>query len=106
IGGFFQKLWRGRLALPIMMLAPAFLALALLIIYPFFFQLRLAFSNLNMYSVAAWLRDGELKWVGFDNFAAVFTNPRHEQGSWEALFKAPFWILLGRTLLWTFINVV
>ncbi len=93
-----KYLLKGRFALPIMMLAPALLAVSLLVLYPFFFEFRLAFANLNMYSIAQWLEGGRLSWAGFDNFKNVFTS--------SPLQTATFWELLGRTFLWTVINVV
>jgi arabinogalactan oligomer/maltooligosaccharide transport system permease protein len=95
---FFQKSVRGRFRIPIMMISPALLAICLLIIYPFFFELNLAFHKLNMYSIHKWMNGGDLKFVGFKNFIAVFTS--------SPLQTATFWELLGRTFLWTGINLV
>jgi arabinogalactan oligomer/maltooligosaccharide transport system permease protein len=103
--GFFKFYWRGRLANPILMMVPAFGLIAALIVYPFFFQLRLSFANLNLYSIAAWLQGGDLKWVGLDNYRAVFTNAEVED-SFRAFLSADFWVLLYRTVIWTLINVV
>lgn len=97
VATIFKTVVRGRSALAIMMLAPALIAVSLLVIYPFFFEFRLAFANLNMYSIAKWIQSGELSWVGFDNFKNVFTS--------SPLQTATFWELLGRTFLWTVINV-
>lgn len=98
VAALFQFGVKGRHALPIMMLAPALIAVSLLVIYPFFFEFRLAFANLNMYSIAKWIDGGSLAWVGWDNFRNVFTT--------SPLQTATFWELLGRTFLWTVINVV
>ena len=93
----FGRWLKGRFSLAFMMMAPAFLMIAVVIIYPFFFELRLAFSNLNMYTIAAWLQSGEMSWTGFENFYNVFTQ--------SPLQTATFWKLLFRTFLWTVINV-
>ncbi len=93
---FFIK---GRHSLAIMMLAPAFIAVSLLVLYPFLFQFELAFSNLNLYTINAWKAGEPLKWVGFKNFEGViFSN--------ALLQTAGFWDLLLRTFLWTAINLV
>jgi arabinogalactan oligomer/maltooligosaccharide transport system permease protein len=89
---------RGRWAIAQMMLAPAFLAVSLLVVYPFFFEFRLAFANLNLYTISGWLRGGDLGWVGFQNFINVFTT--------SPLSTATFWELFLRTLIWTAINLV
>lgn len=98
LGLLAQRLVRGRHALAIMMLAPALTAVCLLVVYPFFFEFRLAFANLNLYSINKWLTTGELGWFGFENFVRVFTT--------SPLQTASFWKLLGRTFLWTGINLV
>ncbi len=92
------RILRGRWRLPILMLAPAMLAVALLVVYPFFFEFRLAFAGLNLYTIGAWLEGGDLGWVGLRNFIAVFTT--------SPLQTVSFWGLLGRTLAWTGINLV
>ncbi len=57
-----------------MMLAPAVLAIALVIIFPFFFELRLAFGNLNLYTIRDWIEGGDIGWVGFQHFVDIFTS--------------------------------
>ena len=89
---------RGRYRLPVLLLAPAFSAVSLLVIYPFVFQFRLAFAGLNMFTMADWLAGGELGWVGFRNFVSVFTT--------SPLQTISFWGLLGRTFVWTGVNLV
>ena len=92
-----QRLVRGRMKVAIMMLAPAFISVALLVIYPFLFELRLAFANLNLYTIGRWLAGEPLGWAGFDNFVKVVTT--------SPLQTASFWDLLIRTILWTAINI-
>lgn len=84
---------KGKSSVAFLMLAPALVIIALLIVFPFFFQMRLAFGNLNLFTVGQWLETGKLGWSGFENFARVMSN-------------SEFWILLGRTVLWTVINIV
>lgn len=92
-----ERLTKRKFKLLILMLAPAFVTIGLVIIYPFFFEIRLAFANLNMYSINKWLVSGELGWAGWQNFINVFTT--------SPLQTATFWQLLWRTLLWTGANI-
>jgi arabinogalactan oligomer/maltooligosaccharide transport system permease protein len=89
---------KGRWAIPFLMLAPALLIVTLLVIYPFFFEVRLAFANLNLYTIGKWLHGEPLGYVGLKNFIRVFTS--------SPLQTATFWVLFWRTLLWTGINLV
>ncbi len=98
VSAIFAFRIRGRWAIAQMMLAPAFLAVSLLVVYPFFFEFRLAFANLNLYTISGWLNGGDLGWVGFQNFINVFTS--------SPLQTATFWDLFLRTLIWTAINLV
>ena len=98
IAAIFAFRIKGRWAIAQMMLAPAFLAVSLLVVYPFFFEFRLAFANLNLYTISSWLRGGDLGWVGLQNFINVFTS--------SPLQTATFWDLFLRTLIWTAINLV
>lgn len=89
--------WKGKFRIPIIMLSPALLAVSLLVIYPFLFEVRLAFGNLNLYSIQGWLAGEPLDWVGFKNFVRVFTTAPLQTGT--------FWTLLLRTVIWTAVNV-
>lgn len=89
---------RGRYRLAIMMLAPAIVVISLVVIYPFFFEIRLAFANINLYTINKWLHGGALGWVGFKNFIRVFTE--------SPIFTVTFLQLFMRTVLWTLINVI
>ncbi len=95
---FFKFYVKGVGRFPALMIAPALVSVGVVVIFPFFFELRLAFANLNMYSMNAWNETGQLGWVGFDNFIAVFTS--------SPLQTATFFQLLLRTLAWTATNVV
>ncbi|MBI5243603.1 MAG: sugar ABC transporter permease [Elusimicrobia bacterium] len=93
----FKHVVRGRHSLPIMLLAPGFIGLAMLIAYPLFFEVYLAFHDLKLTTIMAWSRTGELPFAGFKHFAKVFTS--------SPLASVTFWELFGRTVWWTFINV-
>lgn len=76
-----------------MMLLPAFIVVLFVVIYPFFYNFRLAFSNLNMYNMRQFIQSDELTYVGLENFVQIIT-------------ESSFWIILLRTVAWTVINVV
>lgn len=93
----FRYVVRGRHSLPVMLLAPGFIGLAMLIAYPLVFEVYLAFHDLKLTTIMAWSRTGELPFVGFKHFGKVFTS--------SPLASVTFWELFGRTVWWTFINV-
>lgn len=76
-----------------MMLLPAFIVVLFVVIYPFFYNFRLAFSNLNMYNMRQFIQSDQLTYIGIDNFIKILT-------------ESSFWIILLRTVVWTVINVV
>ena len=55
VGVFFKYLVKGAYKVAMMMLAPAFIVIAAVVIYPFFFELRLSFADLNLYTINGWL---------------------------------------------------
>lgn len=71
----------------VLLLGPAILLIVAVVAYPFFFNVLLSLSNMNIYHI----RDWEV--IGFQQYAAVFAEPRF----WEILFK---------TVVWTVVNVV
>ena len=75
------------------MLLPAFIVVLFVVIYPFFYNFRLAFSNLNMYNMRQFIQSDQLTYIGLDNFVKIIT-------------ESSFWIILLRTVAWTVINVV
>lgn len=81
-----------RYALPFMLLAPAIVGLATLTIYPLLWELRLSFTNMSLRA----FRDPQF--IGLTNYVRVFTEP--------VLKQTYFFPLLGRTVLWTLINVM
>ncbi len=93
----FRYILKTRYQLPLMLIAPGLIGAILLIIYPFFFEVRLAFGKLNLYTVKNWLATGELGFVWFKNFYNVFTQ--------SPLHNITFFQLLLRTILWVVINV-
>ncbi len=65
---------------------PSFLIMGFVVIYPFIYNVVLSFSNMNL----THFRDWDFVW--FDQYIAVFSEPR-------------FYIVLWKTLAWTIINV-
>jgi arabinogalactan oligomer/maltooligosaccharide transport system permease protein len=90
----FGKLLKHKLALPIMLIAPAAVGLLLLVVYPLVYEIRLAFSNMS-------LRSFKNPKFGLayaaSHLVRIFTQP--------ILKQVGFWPLLFRTFLWTFIQV-
>lgn len=89
------RLFPTKNALAYMLLAPALIGIAFLIIYPFAFEVYLAFTDMSLMTA----RNPTFSLQnGIDNFRAVFTG--------TVAHKASFWQVLWRTVLWTIINVV
>ena len=68
-------------------LGPTVVIMLVVVAYPFFENVRISLSNMNIYHI----RDWEV--IGFQQYAAVFREPR-------------FWNILFKTFLWTGINIV
>ena len=100
-----------RLALPAMLLAPAFVGIGLLYVYPLLYELNLSFTKM---SVRNFVEPGLLgkTWegtilepfgaerdifVGLDNYVNVFTKP--------ILQQTGFWQLFGQTIVWTVVCI-
>ncbi|MCM2267505.1 MAG: sugar ABC transporter permease [Elusimicrobiales bacterium] len=94
---FFRYAVKGRHTVPYLLLAPAFVGLALLLVYPFVFEVYLSFHDLKLTTIMGWKNTGYLPFVGLEQYVKVFTT--------SPLSEVSFWALLGRTLLWTFSNV-
>lgn len=88
------RLLRYKYALPFMLLLPALVGVMALIIYPFGFNIYLAFSNMNMFRFKEFSVGLS---HGITNLLDVFRLP--------VLQKVTFFQLLSRTVLWTVINV-
>jgi len=86
-----EKWLKFKYALPIMLLAPAVIGLSALVIYPLLWEMNLSFGNMSLNHFKTW------DYIGFKNYISVFTDP--------VLKQTKFFPLLGKTVLWTFINV-
>ena len=97
IAAAFRYVVKGRHTVPYLLLAPAFVGLALLLVYPFVFEVYLSFHDLKLTTIMMWKNTGRLPFSGIDQYIQVFTT--------SPLSEVTFWALLGRTLVWTFTNV-
>ena len=86
-----EKLLKFKYAMPVMLLAPAIIGLSALVVYPLLWELNLSFGNMSLRNFKEW------DYIGFQNYISVFTQPVPKQ--------VKFFPLLGKTALWTFINV-
>ncbi|MDP3176329.1 MAG: sugar ABC transporter permease [Spirochaetaceae bacterium] len=90
----FGKWMKSRWALPIMLLTPAAIGLFALIVYPLFFELKLAFSNM---SIRRFKNPTYGLEQGWNNLKLIFTEPVLKQVTFLPLFL--------RTFLWTIIQI-
>ena len=67
--------------------APAIIIMALVVVYPFFYNIVISFSNMNL----SHFRDWQVK--GLDNYQTVFSD-------------SMFWYFFLKTILWTVLNLV
>ena len=81
-----------KFALPYMLLAPAIIGLAALVVYPAIWELNLSFTNMSL------VRFRNYDYVGLTQYVRVFTEP--------VLKQIHFLQLFGQTLIWTVINLV
>jgi arabinogalactan oligomer/maltooligosaccharide transport system permease protein len=93
------RLVKTRYAIPIMLVAPAVLGLAILIGYPLLWELNVSFTNMSLrnFKDPGFLGLANDMFVGPDNYIEVFTQP--------VLKLTGFWQLFAQTVLWTSINV-
>jgi arabinogalactan oligomer/maltooligosaccharide transport system permease protein len=89
-----HRMLKHKYALPIMLILPAFVAVMALVIYPFGFNIYLAFSNMSMYRFKQFSVGLS---CGIQNLLDVFRHP--------VLQNVTFMQLLGRTMVWTVANV-
>jgi arabinogalactan oligomer/maltooligosaccharide transport system permease protein len=75
-----------RLGFPYALLAPTAAVILLVILYPFLYNFWLSFSNMSLYHI----RDARL--VGWDNYRTILSDPT-------------LYAVLGKTVLWTVVNV-
>lgn len=98
VGLFFKYALKGKYQSPILFAAPAVAGVFLLFMYPLVFEIYLAFHRLNLESLGKWIQTGQIEFVGFENFKAVLSS--------GSSVKESFWVITGRTFLWTLINLV
>jgi arabinogalactan oligomer/maltooligosaccharide transport system permease protein len=82
------------LGLAYLLLTPALIGIASLVLYPFAYNVYLAFTNMGMTTIKTYTFSLQ---NGLDNFKSVFTG--------VVAHDATFWQVLGRTIAWTAINV-
>ena len=93
---FISKPKASRAGLAYLLIMPAFIGVLFLIIYPFLFEIKLAFSNASLGTQAT--KNAEYGLIyGWENLKALFTGSVAK----DAKFFEVFW----RTILWTGINV-
>ncbi|MGQ9717027.1 MAG: carbohydrate ABC transporter permease [Anaerolineae bacterium] len=85
-----------RVGLAYLLVIPAFVGVLFLIIYPFLFEIKLAFSNASLGTQATKNASYGLPY-GWQNLVTLFTG--------NVAKDAKFFEVLGRTVLWTVINV-
>jgi len=83
-----------KLGLAYLLLTPALIGITGLIIYPFAYNVYLAFTNMSMTTVRTYTFSLQ---NGLNNFKSVFTG--------VVAHDATFWEVLLRSILWTAINV-
>ena len=68
------------------LLGPTVVLVLAVVAYPFFENVRISLSNMNIYHITDW------EVIGFQQYVSVLSEPRF----WEVLFK---------TLVWTLVNI-
>ncbi len=93
------KLLKTRHAVPLMLVAPAVLGLAILIGYPLAWELNVSFTNMSLknFKNPGFLGIQQGMFVGLENYIQVFTQP--------VLKLTGFWQLFAQTVVWTSINI-
>jgi arabinogalactan oligomer/maltooligosaccharide transport system permease protein len=93
---FISKPRNSRVGLAYLLILPAFIGVLFLIVYPFLFEIKLAFSNASLGTQAT--KNAEYGLIyGWENLKTLFTGPVAK----DAKFFEVFW----RTILWTGLNV-
>jgi arabinogalactan oligomer/maltooligosaccharide transport system permease protein len=80
--------WQHRLFV-FVLVAPAFVVLFGVVIYPFFYNVVISLSNMNLRHIRDW------KLVGFDQYVKVFTEPS----------QPGFYGVFLKTVVWTAVNL-
>jgi arabinogalactan oligomer/maltooligosaccharide transport system permease protein len=93
---YFSKPRHNRMGLAYLLILPAFIGVLFLIIYPFLFEIKLAFSNASLGTQATKNASYGLVY-GWENLKTLFTG--------NVAKDAKFFDVFIRTILWTVINV-
>ena len=72
------------------LVAPTFVILFGVVIYPFFYNIILSLSNMSLRHIRDW------QIIGFGQYVKVFTEPS----------QPDFYVVFGKTIIWTVVNVV
>jgi arabinogalactan oligomer/maltooligosaccharide transport system permease protein len=72
-----------------LLVAPAFLLLAAVVLYPFLYNVALSFGDMNLTRIREW------NFVGIRQYAKIFTEPT----------QPGFYSIFLKTIIWTFVNV-
>jgi arabinogalactan oligomer / maltooligosaccharide transport system permease protein len=83
--GEFLRSWR-RYRLAYLFVVPSFLVIAVTIVFPFFYNIVLSFSNMSLRHFQDW------QVIGLQNYIQVFG-------------EGIFWSVLLKTVIWTVVNV-
>ncbi len=108
----FVKWRKSRRALLIMLLAPAVLGIAVLYVYPLYYEFSLSFTKMNLRNfvepglffgltmegtpLEPWGAEKDI-FIGLQNYVDVFTKP--------VLKQTGFWQLLTQTVIWTVVCI-
>jgi arabinogalactan oligomer/maltooligosaccharide transport system permease protein len=84
VNALFANIKKYKLAY--LYITPAFIVMGLVVIYPFFYNLTISFSNMNLLNFRDWVI------VGFGQYINVFSDPI-------------FYSTLLKTVLWTAVNL-
>lgn len=85
------RILQTKYAIPAMLVAPAAVGLAVLIVYPLIWELNISFTNMSLRNFK------NPSYIGFQNYVEVFSLP--------VLKLTTFWQLLVQTIIWTASNV-
>lgn len=69
------------------LLGPTVVIVLAVVAYPFFYNVALSLSNMNIYNIRDW------RIIGIQQYVAVFMDPT-------------FWGILAKTVTWTMVNIV
>jgi len=72
-----------------LLVVPAFIVLFGVVVYPFFYNVVISLSNMNLRHIRDW------KIVGFDQYVKVFTEPS----------QPDFYMVFVKTIIWTVVNL-